>query len=298
MSEVEKKKAAIVTGASSGIGAAIAERLVQMGYEVYGIGRHFDESINLPEPIHEGVGLSGISHESISLSGTSHEAGSDPGISEKTYCESEAFHKIVNDNGLPEKFCGNSEAFHRIVCDLRDTAQLLKIVKGIMRKPEISLEVLVNNAGAAYYGLHEEQNPEKIMEMVRVNLEVPMVLTQQLLRTLKKNKGNVINISSVTAISSNPHGVAYGATKSGLLSFSRSLFDETRKYGVGVTAILPDMTETSLYRNADFEADTAMDAHLTPEDVADAVEYALTVREGTCVPEIILRPQLHRIRKK
>lgn len=82
------------------------------------------------------------------------------------------------------------------------------------------------------------------------------------------------------------------------MSFSRSLFDEVRKYGVGVTAILPDMTDTALYRNADFEADDSVDAHLEPEDVADAVEYALSVREGTCVPEIVVRPQLHRIKKK
>ena len=58
------------------------------------------------------------------------------------------------------------------------------------------------------------------------------------------------------------------------------------------------MTDTLLYRHADFEADDAMDAHLTPEDVADAVEYALSAREGTCVPEIVVRPQLHRIKKK
>ena len=191
-----------------------------------------------------------------------------------------------------------SEDFRPIVCDLRDTEKLLEIIRNIMNETDRQLSLLVNNAGVAYYGLHEELNPEKISEMIRVNLEVPMILTQQLLRTLKENKGNVINISSVTAISSNPHGVAYGATKAGLMSFSRSLFDEARKYGVGVTAILPDMTDTALYRNADFGTDEQPDAHLEPEDVADAVEYALSVREGTCVPEIVLRPQLHRIKKK
>ena len=191
-----------------------------------------------------------------------------------------------------------SEDFHPIVCDLRNTDKLLEIVRNIMKEADRQLSLLVNNAGVAYYGLHEELNPEKISEMVRVNLEVPMILTQQLLRILKENKGNIINISSVTAISSNPHGVAYGATKAGLMNFSRSLFDEARKYGIGVTAILPDMTDTALYRNADFEADEHHEAHLEPEDVADAVEYALSVREGTCVPEIVLRPQIHRIKKK
>ena len=38
-------KTAIVTGASSGIGKAIAEVLVKNGYEVYGIGRNFTEDV-------------------------------------------------------------------------------------------------------------------------------------------------------------------------------------------------------------------------------------------------------------
>lgn len=237
--EETKKKVALVTGASSGIGRAISARLLALGYEVYGIGRQFPEE-------------------------------------------------------LPA-------AFHPVICDLLDTKKLPSVVASLQKEwkqEKRTLALLVNNAGTAYYGLHEELRPESISEMVRVNLEVPMLLTQQLLRTLKQNHGAIINISSVTAIGSNPHGVAYGATKAGLLSFSRSLFDEARKYGVRVTAILPDMTDTQLYRHADFTADPAMDAHLEPADVADAVEYALTVREGTCVPEIILRPQLHRIMKK
>ena len=89
------------------------------------------------------------------------------------------------------------QLFHPIVCDLLDTQQLLQNIKDIAARGDVS--VLVNNAGVAYYGLHEELNPKKIQQMVRTNLEVPMILTQQLLRHLKANRGFVINISSVTA---------------------------------------------------------------------------------------------------
>ena len=37
---------------------------------------------------------------------------------------------------------------------------------------------------------------------------------------------------------------------------------------------------------------------VTPEEVAEAVEYVLTQREGIVIPELVLRPQFHRIRKK
>lgn len=282
--EETKKKVALVTGASSGIGRAISARLLALGYEVYGIGRQFPAE--LPEASVNAADLS---------------AGTRPQAPLAPEAEAAAWTPTNPSASEIAAAAGSPAAFHPIVCDLLDTKKLQSVVASLQKEwkqEKRTLTLLVNNAGTAYYGLHEELRPDGISEMVRVNLEVPMLLTQQLLRTLKQNHGTIINISSVTAIGSNPHGVAYGATKAGLLSFSRSLFDEARKYGVRVTAILPDMTDTELYRHADFTADPAMDAHLEAEDVADAVEYALTTRAGTCVPEIILRPQLHRIKKK
>lgn len=278
------KKVALVTGASSGIGRAISARLLALGYEVYGIGRQFPAE--LPE---------------ASVNATDLAAGTRPQTPLTPEAEAAAWTPTNPSASEIAAVAGAPAAFHPVVCDLLDTKKLQSVVAALQKEwkqEKRTFSLLVNNAGTAYYGLHEELRPEGISEMVRVNLEVPMLLTQQLLRTLKQNHGTIINISSVTAIGSNPHGVAYGATKAGLLSFSRSLFDEARKYGVRVTAILPDMTDTELYRHADFTADPAMDAHLEAEDVADAVEYALTTRAGTCVPEIILRPQLHRIKKK
>ena len=82
----------------------------------------------------------------------------------------------------------------RIVCDITDTAKLIKTIKEINKNHDISL--LINNAGVGFYALHEELNPVKISQMVRTNLEAPMIITNLLLRDLKKNKGTIINISS------------------------------------------------------------------------------------------------------
>lgn len=193
-----QKKAAIVTGASSGIGKAIAEMLVSLGYEVFGFGREFTAEVS----------------------------------------------------------------FHPVVCDLLDTEELERHIKQIRKQYEIY--ILINNAGIGYYGLHEELNAAKIKQMVRTNLELPLLLSNLLLRDLKKSKGYLLQISSVTALKNSPHGCAYGATKAGLTAFSRSLFDEARKYGVKVTVIHPDMTQTKLYRNADFTAAEDLQASLLP----------------------------------
>ena len=75
----------------------------------------------------------------------------------------------------------------RIVCDITDTAKLIKTIKEINKNHDISL--LINNAGVGFYALHEELNPVKISQMVRTNLEAPMIITNLLLRDLKKNKG-------------------------------------------------------------------------------------------------------------
>ncbi len=186
------------------------------------------------------------------------------------------------------------ENFHKIVCDITDINILHEVIMDIRK----GVTLLINNAGAAYYGLHEELNYKDISTMVRTNLEAPMIITNLLLRELKQNKGSIINISSVTALMSSPHGCAYGACKAGISSFSRSLFDECRKYGVKVTAICPDMTSTNLYRNANFREDDDVMAHIEPAEIADTVEYILNMRQGLVMSEVVIKPQFHRIKKK
>ncbi|MBO5554799.1 MAG: SDR family NAD(P)-dependent oxidoreductase [Solobacterium sp.] len=227
---------ALVTGASSGIGQAIAQRLLEHGYEVYGIGRNFS---------------------ACTLTG----------------------HAL----------------FHTVVLDLLDTPALLAFLETL---PKDNLSVLVNSAGCAWYGPHETLSVEAIQTMTRVNLETPILLCGKLLRTLKQNHGTIINIASVTALETSTHGAAYGALKAGLVHFSRTLFEEHRKSGLKVSVILPDMTDTALYRNADFGPDLTEGAYLSPEDTADAVMAVLNAREGTVLSEIVLRPQYRRIHRK
>jgi short-subunit dehydrogenase len=199
--------------------------------------------------------------------------------------------------GFGREFSGEeTEGFHREILDLLETKKLCDRVKEIAGKTRV--EVLVNAAGVGYYGLHEELSVKQIQTLVRTNLEVPLVLTNRLLRTLKEHHGTIINISSVTAKKSSPHGCAYGATKAGVSAFGESLFDEARKYGVRVTTIHPDMTRTDLYRDADFTCGDEAESYLLPEEVAEAVRYVLSQREGAAVPDITIRPQLHRIKRK
>ena len=223
---------AIVTGASSGIGLAIARMLTDEGYEVYGIARHFDKS---------------------------------------------------TDYG-----------FNTLICDVTDTTKLISVVSRIENP-----SVLVNCAGVGFYGLHENLTLEQVKQMVRTNLEAPMILTGYLLPGFKRQgNGTIINISSVTAYKTNTYGAAYGSVKAGLSSFSASLFEEARKHGVKVIEICPDMTNTNLYRNADFTVDDDPMCRLDPQDVAHAVRSALEMGSNSCVTKMTIVPQKMRVKRR
>lgn len=157
------------------------------------------------------------------------------------------------------------------------------------------LYVLVNAAGSAWYGMHEEIPVQGIHEMTRVNLEVPMLLCRAWMRDIRRNQGTIINICSVISVESAPHGAAYGALKSGLYAFTKSLFLENRKFGVKVTAVLPDLTDTELYRHADFVPSEGK--CLCPEDVGEAVKFVLD-HENMITDTMILRPQYYGITRK
>ena len=131
-----------------------------------------------------------------------------------------------------------------------------------------------------------------------MNFTIPLSITQYFLRDLKEEKGHIFFISSVTALHENGYGAAYGASKAGLLSFARSLFVENRKSGLKVHSILPDMTDSNLYRNADFTVGENAESYLLPSDVASAVEMILRQREGVVLEEVHLRPQVFQIRRK
>lgn len=194
-----------------------------------------------------------------------------------------------------EKVDIKNENFEEIICNLEDYKEVEKIK---IEKKIKDIDLLINCAGAGYFGLHEEIKVKDIHRMIALNLEAPLVLTQMYLRDIKRNKGIVINISSITARKSSTYGCAYSATKAGLAQFSKSLFDEVRKTGAKVVTIYPDITKTSFYDNLFFREGDEEESYILPECVADCVENILTLREGTVITEIVLQPQKHIIKRK
>lgn len=187
--------------------------------------------------------------------------------------------------------------FQAIEADITDTDDFLPIITALIK--EYHPEILVNSAGVGFYGLHEDVSPSDIVSMCRTNLEAPMILSSLMLRDMKQNKrGTIINISSVVSAKASTYAASYAATKAGLSSFSESIFEESRKHGIRIVDICPDITKSNFYRNADFSEDDDPEAYLFPEDVAQAVQDILNMRDGLTVTKIMIRPRYHRVKRR
>ncbi|MEM8953957.1 MAG: 3-oxoacyl-[acyl-carrier-protein] reductase [Verrucomicrobiota bacterium] len=111
------------------------------------------------------------------------------------------------------------------------------------------VDILVNNAGVTRDGLFLRMSEEDWDVVLGVNLKGAFNATKAFQRSLLKQKGaRIINMSSVVGLMGNAGQVNYGASKAGLIGFTKSLAKEFAGRGVTVNAIAPgfivtDMTE-------------------------------------------------------
>jgi short-subunit dehydrogenase len=200
-------------------------------------------------------------------------------------------------SGIGKAICeelGKDHEIIRLRSRLEDTASLEKEVKELLKKTDIDL--LVNCAGVGIFQPHEEISIAKIKELIDVNLTAPVILTNLLLRSLKKTQGHIINISSIEATRHSKFSAAYTATKSGLRSFGLSLFEELRRSGVKVTTINPDITDTNFFEQLQFKPSSKKDTYLLGSDIAHGVRSAL--ESNGVVTELTIRPMKFEIEKK
>ena len=175
-----------------------------------------------------------------------------------------------------------------------DFDSLEKEVKSILKHNDIN--VLVNCAGVGVFKPHEEISLGKIKELIDVNLTAPIILSNLLLRSLKKTKGHIINIASIEATRHSKFSALYTATKSGLRDFGLALFEELRRSDVKVTTINPDLTKTNFFKDFNFEPSDTKDSFLLASDIAKSVLDIITF--NGVITDITIRPQRLEIKKK
>jgi short-subunit dehydrogenase len=121
----------------------------------------------------------------------------------------------------------------------------------------VTIDVLVNNAGVALYGLLHKQVPDELDRMLQLNITALTTLTRLVLPGMRQRHwGRILNVASIAAYQpGGPRMTAYYATKAYVLSFSKGLARELDGSGVSVTVLCPGPTETSFDARAGINPD-------------------------------------------
>jgi NAD(P)-dependent dehydrogenase (short-subunit alcohol dehydrogenase family) len=178
---------ALVTGATSGIGQAVALQLTRLGAEVVVHGRSAERGAKVVQEIH-------------------------------------------NDGGKA-RF---------VAADLADPDDVRRLAAEAG-----PVDILINNAGVYKFGATADTDDAFFDEHVNLNLRAPFILVQQLVPGMaERDKGAVVNLSTVAATIPARTGGVYGATKAGLELLTRVWADEFGPSGVRVNAVQAGPTET------------------------------------------------------
>ena len=134
-------------------------------------------------------------------------------------------------------------------CDLADETSLNTLISRLDSLPP-GRTLLINNAGAGDYGDFADGRWEKIRSLLRLNVESLTRLCHALIPVMKRNGGDIINLSSLGALLPIPDFAVYAATKAYVLSYSRALGEELRRRRIFVTAVCPGPVDTEFFGKA------------------------------------------------
>ena len=109
-----------------------------------------------------------------------------------------------------------------------------------LRECDLSIDLLVNNAGFGVRGEFWKLSLDHQLEMLRLHHAGLVELTFHLLPSMiAERRGGIINVSSTAAFQPIPYAAAYAASKAFVTSFSLALAEELRPYGVTVVTVCP-----------------------------------------------------------
>jgi len=128
--------------------------------------------------------------------------------------------------------------------------------------------LVVHNAGVGAAGPLEELAPERVDELIDVNLRAPIQLTRALLPGLRAERGALVFVASIAAVGVAGEAV-YSATKAGLRGFADAVRIEAPE--VGVTTVLPGAVDTPYFGRRGREYDRRFPRPIPADKVAEDI---------------------------
>jgi len=157
------------------------------------------------------------------------------------------------------------------------------------------LDVLVNNAGLTRDGLLARMPDEDWRDVIETNLSSVFYTCRAVTRSMmKKRAGSIVNVSSIVGLHGNWGQTNYGASKAGIIGFTKSLARELGSRNVRANVVAPGYVNTRLTDVLPEEAKDAMLANTPlgrlgdPEDIAGAVRFLCSDEASFITGEVLL----------
>jgi NADP-dependent 3-hydroxy acid dehydrogenase YdfG len=175
--------------------------------------------------------------------------------------------------------------------DLADARAAEAAVRAVSQRVG-GLDAVVTCAGTDACGRLDDIAGEDWDRVVKVNLLGTVAVVRAALPELLERRGRVVTVASTLGLRALSDATAYCASKFGVVGFTRALAVETQGR-VGVTMLVPGGMHTAFFDGRDEQYKPAADAKLNqPEDVAQAVMFALRQPPGCEVRELVVTPSV------
>lgn len=170
-----------------------------------------------------------------------------------------------------EKYNVQISAATADVSDLESVTHAVEHIKSDLE----NIDILINNAGVAKFGGFLDLSPEEWENIICVNLMGVYNVTRMVLPgMIKRNSGDIVNISSTAGQKGAPVTSAYSASKFAVLGLTESLALEVRKHNIRVTALTPSTVATDLAIETNLISGNPENV-IQPEDLADLLVAGL-----------------------
>ncbi len=144
-----------------------------------------------------------------------------------------------------------------------------------------TIDVLINNAGVDHLGKLDEGDFSEFTKVIETDLYGVVQMSRAAIAALRRSKGSIVNVSSVSGLGGDWNHSFYCAAKGAVTNFTRALAMDEAKAGVRVNAVNPSLTYTALTAGmkeqpeliAKFEERIPMGRGAEPADIAGAIAF-------------------------
>jgi len=151
-------------------------------------------------------------------------------------------------------------------CDVSSSADVARFFREVERHLGPP-DVLVLNAGVLERGPIEEFTEAQWDRVLGVNLKGAFLCAKAAWPALRRTRGRIVAVGSISGTLGTPQAAAYNASKWGLTGFVKSLAEEGREQGVFCAVVLPGSVDTDMLKKTSFPPE------IQPREVAEVVRF-------------------------